>query len=203
MSNELKDKRKEEIIDACVKLYETRNFKNITIKDISELISVSRPSIYNYYQTKEEIFLELLGREYNLWIEELQDMIQKNDNITKEEFSRKMAQSIANRPKMLKLLSMNLYDIEENSRLEKLVEFKKIFAKSMETVRECLDKFFTQMTEEEKTDFLYSFFPFMYGIYPYTMATKKQREAVKIIGFNYKYMSIYEITYKALNQLLM
>ncbi len=202
MSNELKDKRKEEIIDACVKLYETRNFKNITIKDISELISVSRPSIYNYYQTKEEIFLELLGREYNLWIEELQDMIQKNDNITKEEFSRKMAQSIANRPKMLKLLSMNLYDIEENSRLEKLVEFKKIFAKSMETVRECLDKFFTQMTEEEKTDFLYSFFPFMYGIYPYTMATKKQREAVKIIGFNYKYMSIYEITYKALNQLL-
>ena len=202
MSNELKDKRKEEIIDACVKLYETRNFKNITIKDISELISVSRPSIYNYYQTKEEIFLELLGREYNLWIEELQDMIQKNDNITKEEFSRKMAQSIANRPKMLKLLSMNLYDIEENSRLEKLVEFKKIFAKSMETVRECLDKFFTQMTEEEKTDFLYSSFPFMYGIYPYTMATKKQREAVKIIGFNYKYMSIYEITYKALNQLI-
>ena len=202
MSNELKDKIKEEIIDACVKLYETRNFKNITIKDISELISVSRPSIYNYYQTKEEIFLELLGREYNLWIEELQDMIQKNDNITKEEFSRKMAQSIANRPKMLKLLSMNLYDIEENSRLEKLVEFKKIFAKSMEIVRECLDKFFTQMAEEEKTDFLYSFFPFMYGIYPYTMATKKQREAVKIIGFNYKYMSIYEITYKALNQLL-
>lgn len=199
---ELKDKRKEEIIDACVKLYETRNFKNITIKDISELISVSRPSIYNYFQTKEEIFLELLGIEYTLWIEDLEKMIKKNSDLTKEQFSKKMAKSIENRPKMLKLLSMNMYDIEENSRLEKLVEFKKIFAKSMETVRKCLDKFFSQMTEEEKTDFIYSFFPFMYGIYPYTMATEKQRKAVKIIGFNYKYMSIYEITYKTLNKLL-
>ncbi len=202
MTKELEDKRKEEITNACLKLYETRNFKDITIKDIGEIISVSRPSIYNYFHTKEEIFLELLKKEYILWIEELEEIILKNEKLSTEDFSKLIAKSIENREKMLKLLSMNMYDIEEKSRLEKLIEFKEIFAQSMETMKKCLDKFFKQMSEEEKTDFLYSFFPFMYGIYPYTKATEKQREAMRIVGFHYHYMSIYEITYKALKKLL-
>lgn len=202
MLKELEDKRKQEIINACLKLYETRNFKDITIKDIGDIISLSRPSIYNYFHTKEEIFLELLKREYILWIEELEKMVQDNKKLDKEEFAKLLAKSIENRKKMLKLLSMNMYDIEENSRLEKLVEFKEVFSKSIETMKLCLDKFFKQMRDEEKTDFIYTFFPFMYGIYPYTMATHKQREAMKIVGFNYNYMSIYEITYKALIKLL-
>lgn len=202
MSKKLEDKRKEEIINACLKLYETRNFKDITIKDIGDIISLSRPSIYNYFHTKEEIFLELLKREYILWIEELEKMIQDNEELDKEDFAKLLAKSIDNRWKMLKLLSMNMYDIEENSRLEKLVEFKEVFTKSMETMKLCLDKFFKQMQEEEKTDFIYTFFPFMYGIYPYTMATEKQKEAIKIVGYQYNYMTIYEITYKALKKIL-
>ena len=55
-SEELINARKEEIINACAALYETMSFKEITIRDISEKTSFSRPSIYNYFQTKEEIF---------------------------------------------------------------------------------------------------------------------------------------------------
>ena len=58
------------------------------------------------------------------------------------------------------------------------------------------------MSEEEKTDFIYSFFPFMYGIYPYTNVTDKQREAMEIAKANFKYMSIYEMTYKGIKKLL-
>ena len=67
MAVELKetiDRRREEIMDACEKLYETMGFHSITIKNISTETSFSRPSIYNYFQTKEEIFLGLLTREY-------------------------------------------------------------------------------------------------------------------------------------------
>ncbi|MBQ7671297.1 MAG: TetR/AcrR family transcriptional regulator, partial [Clostridia bacterium] len=51
--------REEEILNACEKLYERMNFKEITIKEIGAETSFSRPSIYNYFQTKEEIFLKL------------------------------------------------------------------------------------------------------------------------------------------------
>ena len=53
------DLRKEEIIKACTDLYDKYNFKDITIKLISEQTTFSRPSIYNYFETKEEIFLAL------------------------------------------------------------------------------------------------------------------------------------------------
>ena len=52
--------RKEEIIKACAKLYESMSFKEITIKEIGAETSFTRTSIYNYFETKEEIFLALL-----------------------------------------------------------------------------------------------------------------------------------------------
>ncbi len=202
MSKELEDKRKEEIIEACIKVYETKSFKEITIKDIGEATSFSRTSIYNYFQTKEEIFLELFKREYNFWIYELEEILKNNEHLSKDEFAKLLSKSIENRKNMLKLLSMNMYDLEENSRMELLIDFKVVFGKSMETVKKCLDKFFNKMTEKEKTEFIYSFFPFMYGIYPYTMVTDRQKEAMQLANLEYEYMSIYEITYKMLKKLL-
>lgn len=202
MSKELEDRRKEEIIEACIKVYETKSFKEITIKDIGEATSFSRTSIYNYFQTKEEIFLELFKREYNFWIYELEEILKNNEHLSKDEFAKLLSKSIENRKNMLKLLSMNMYDLEENSRMELLIDFKVVFGKSMETVKKCLDKFFSKMTEKEKTEFIYSFFPFMYGIYPYTMVTDKQKEAMQLANLEYEYMSIYEITYKMLKKLL-
>ena len=66
-SKELTVSRKEEIITACEELYKTMSFKEITIKEIGNATSFTLTSIYNYFQTKEEIFLALLQREYELW----------------------------------------------------------------------------------------------------------------------------------------
>ena len=68
-SRELAEARREEIIAACEKLYKTVSFKNITLKDIGKATTFTRTSIYNYFQTKEEIFLALLQKEYEMWIE--------------------------------------------------------------------------------------------------------------------------------------
>ena len=66
-SKELTASRKDEIVTACEELYKTMSFKEITIKEIGNATSFTRTSIYNYFQTKEEIFLALLQREYEHW----------------------------------------------------------------------------------------------------------------------------------------
>lgn len=63
--------RREEIIAACARLYETMSFKDITIKEIGKATSFTRTSIYNYFRTKEEIFLALMQREYEAWTADL------------------------------------------------------------------------------------------------------------------------------------
>ncbi|MBR1741926.1 MAG: TetR family transcriptional regulator [Lachnospiraceae bacterium] len=198
---ELIGERREEIVNACEKLYQTMSFKDITLKEIGNVTSFSRPTIYNYFQTKEEIFLALYEREYVRWNEELVRIMEDNERLTKEQLADRLAKSIENRGQLLKLLSMNNYDMEANSREELLVSFKAAYGKSMINVRGCIEKFCHVMSEEDIQGFLYMFFPFMFGIYPYAEVTDKQRKAMKEADVEYVYQSIYEITYNCLLRL--
>ena len=129
--------KREEIINACEQLYQTMSFREITLKEIGNITSFSRPTIYNYFETKEEIFPGLFQREYDRWNENLTAILNRNDQLTKKE----------------------LADV-------------------------------------------YTFYPFMFGIYPYTAVTDKQRAAMKEAGINYVYQSVYELTYSCLIRLL-
>jgi AcrR family transcriptional regulator len=194
--------RKEEIISACEKLYQTMSFKDITLKEIGGETSFSRPTIYNYFQTKEEIFLALYEREYDRWNGELEDILQNNVTLTKEQIAEKIATSIANREQLLKLLSMNNYDMEANSRPELLTSFKVAYGESMKNVCRILMKFCPEKSAQEIWGFIYVFFPFMFGIYPYTTVTDKQRDAMKQANVDFVYQSIFEITNNCLLKIL-
>jgi len=193
--------RREEIINACEQLYQTMSFKEITLKEIGNVVPFSRPTIYNYFQTKEEIFLALFEREYDRWNRELTDILSGHDALSGSQLSEAIASSLAKRETLLKLLSMNNYDMEANSRQELLTSFKTAYGRSLELVRMLLEKYRPEMTAGDVQDFIYMFFPFMFGIYPYTSVTEKQRAAMKDAGVDYVYQSVFEITYKCLTRL--
>ena len=201
-SPELTNARKEEIIAACETLYETMGFKDVTIKEIARYTSFSRPSIYNYFETKEEIFLAILQREYWRWVAELDKVMESRDAMTRDEIAQVLAETLSAQPQLLKILSMNHYDMEANSREERLVDFKKSYGATLDAVDRLLQKFCPDMTDEDRTDFLYAFFPFVYGIHPYTVVTDKQRKAMEDAGLNYQYMSTYDLTYRCARKLL-
>lgn len=194
--------KREEIINACEQLYQTMSFREITLKEIGKITSFSRPTIYNYFETKEEIFLMLFQREYDSWNEDLAAILKGNEQLTKAEFSEQIAASLAGREQLLKLLSMNNYDMEANSRQELLNTFKQSYGRSMHLMCMLLEKFYPDMSVTDIQNFIYIFFPFMFGIYPYTAVTEKQRIAMEEAGINYVYQTIYELTYSCLIRLL-
>lgn len=201
-SPELTAARKEEIINACEQLYQTMSFKDITLKEIGNVTSFTRTSIYNYFQTKEEIFLALFQREYDRWNEDLTNILNENEQLTKKELAELISNSLAGRQQLLKLLSMNIFDMETNSRQELLTAFKQSYGRSMQLISMVLQKFCPEMTVSDIQNFIYIFFPFMFGIYPYTEVTEKQRVAMKEAGINYVYQSTYELIYSCLRRLL-
>ena len=199
---ELIAERREEIINACEQLYKTMSFKEITLKEIGNITSFSRPTIYNYFETKEEIFLALFQREYDRWNEDLTVILDGNEQLTKKQLADHIANSLSGREQLLKLLSMNNYDMEANSRQELLNTFKQSYGRSLQLVSMVLKKFCPEMTASDIQNFIYIFFPFMFGIYPYTEVTEKQRVGMKEAGINYVYQSVYELTYSCLIRLL-
>lgn len=202
VTKEQTNERRDEIINACAKLYETTCFKELTIKDIGSATSFTRTSIYNYFQTKEEIFLALLEREYCLWNADLTAILEENDNLSVDGFADKIAHSLEKRGRLLKLMSMNHYDMESSSRIENLTQFKRAYGMSMQLVTRCVEKFFPEMGAGDVQSFIYIFFPFMFGIYPYTYVTDKQRKAMINAKADYVFMSIYEITCSCVKNLL-
>ncbi len=198
-SPELTASRKEEIVNACEKLYQTMSFKEITIKDIGAVTSFTRTSIYNYFQTKEEIFLALMQREYERWADEMNALAAENDNMTADSFADAIAHTLESHEQLLKLLAMNHYDMEENSRSERLTEFKVAYGASLDAVRACIAKFFP---ETDCENFIFVFFPFLFGVYPYSVATEKQLSAMREAKMDFKMHSIYEIVYSCVMQLL-
>jgi len=198
-SAELTNARREEIINACKELYKTMSFKDITIKEIASYTSFTRPSIYNYFETKEEIFLAILQKEYELWSEELNKVTQENEALDKTQVAKALAFSLENRALLLKLMSMNHYDMEANSRMESLVEFKKAYGASLISVKGLIEKFCKDIDCEA---FIYNFFPFIYGIYPYAVVTEKQREAMEKAEIKFNYHTIYQLAYNCALKLL-
>ena len=201
-SAELTNSRREEIVAACRKLYETMSYQEITIKEIAKETSFSRPSIYNYFETKEEIFLALFQKEYESISGELDLLCQSKEALSPDELASALAQALERRPMLLKLLSMNLYDMEENARLTRLVEFKAAYRDFILAVDRCLQKYCPTLDEQSRRIFLYSFLPFMFGLYPYTVATEKQKAAMEKAGMEVTPLSTYELAYAGIRILL-
>ena len=197
---ELIAERREEIINACEKLYRTKSFKEITLKEIGNEVPFSRPTIYNYFETKEEIFLALFEREYKTWTKELEEIGKKG--VDAAGLAGSVARSLEKRELMLKLLSVNLYDTEENSRIERLVEFKKAYCASVEAFDLLLQKALPDQNETERRETLVSAFEFIHGVYPYAHATPKQIKAMKQAGVRNEKKSIYDLSLDGLAKIL-
>lgn len=201
-SPELTAARKDEIMNACEKLYQKKIFKEITLQDISRETSFTRTSIYNYFEAKEEIFLELFKREYDLWTGDIEKLTDKVGEYSREELALEIAGSLQKRKLLLKLLSVNLYDLEENSRMERLVNFKTAYGNSKKALWKLIRKCYPELKDYEIKDFIKMFLPYLHGIYPYAFATDKQIEAMDRVGIEYEKTTIKELVYLGLMKLL-
>ena len=194
-SAERANARREEILNACEKLYSEKSFKEITLKDVSGEITCGRSSIYNYFSTKEEIFLALLKREYDLLGDRFLENNEKYANLTTEKTAAIIAETLAARPLLLKILSMNCYDLEENTSFEQLVDFKKSYVRRVTLLKNFLTKFKPNFTPREIDDCLYSLLPLIFGVYPYSATTEKKKKAVARAGGTHREITAYEIIY--------
>ena len=135
-------------------------------------------------------------------MDDLNHLCEEKNSLSGDELASELAHALERRMMMLKLLSMNLYDMEANSRMERLIDFKAAYGESKNAVDRCLQKFCPGLDEAARQTFLYAFLPFVYGLYPYTMVTEKQKEAMQKAGISYVYMSTYDMAYTSIRTLL-
>lgn len=200
--NILIEKRRQEILDAFFKLYETRVFGDIHIKAISEETSFTRATIYNYFKNMDEIFLCAYRGEYVLWSQALRDIEQSCDVMSHEQLAAAIAHSLEARERMLRLSTADFHEREAHCRRELIFDHKQAFSGVIEAFHDCIAKFCPEKDEKDIHRILYIFFPFMHGMYRYIDITPVQDAARQAAHFRLAKTSIYEMAYSALLQIL-
>ena len=98
--------RKQEILSAARDLLMTMSYKSITLAAIAEKTSISRPSMYHYYNKKECVFVDLIIQEYREWGEQMGPLLERR--CSQEEFCQTMTDILWGHETLLKLLSLHL-----------------------------------------------------------------------------------------------
>ena len=186
--------RRNEIIDACEALYRSESYHDITMTQVAERVSFGRANVYNYFQCKDEILLALLQREHELWTADLAAIASRAGDLSDDELADDLAKSVQAREQMLKLLAMNLYDMEQNSRLENLIQFKHAYKLTVDTLKEVLEAAKPQWREDRLDLFVFAFLPFLHGVYPYVYHTEKQTAAMEKAGVTQPELTTYSTT---------
>jgi AcrR family transcriptional regulator len=178
--------RQEEIIAVCDAIYCEKGYEAVHFKAVSKMTTISRPTIYNYYKTKEEIFLDIIKRDFVQWTGELKTHFEITPKMTKKEICFFLTDSLVKHQKYFELFAVYIQPIEMNSSLEKLTSFKKAMQPFSNVFLEGLDKYFPNSKAEEKRKFLFNFQAAVHGVFPLTHLSKKQIEAMKKINPEYK-----------------
>jgi len=177
------ESRQQEILDACVGLYSEGGFSKVTIKAIAERTSFSRPSVYNYYHTKEEILLDLLKREYLMLGTDFSSMLDPVAPVGSRLFCHLLTKAYIRHEMVLRIITQNLNAIENNSREERLCLFKTDMKKTMNIIEDRLSSNFPATSSQERMRFLFNQSAFAEGLYSITHFSPKQERAMEEAQF--------------------
>lgn len=85
-SKEAKLKKRKALLDEVKKRYDKNDFDHIRMLDVAKGCHVSKGTVFNYFESKETLFLSLLMREYGQWFDGLYQRILSAESLDKGEF---------------------------------------------------------------------------------------------------------------------
>jgi TetR/AcrR family transcriptional regulator len=180
-SDEQIEQRISEIVDATARLYEENRFEDITFAMIAKEADFTRSNLYRYFQTKEEIFLELMKHDIADWCKDvLENFTGKYASL--HDTAEVWVDLALKRERMVKLFTILFTLLEENSSLEVLTEFKRKLTEEINTVAQFLSTALPFPSIEAAAEFVFIQSSLTIGSYPMLDLTSKQIKAMQTIG---------------------
>ena len=180
-SDEQIEQRINEIVNATARLYEEHRFEDITFAMIAKEANFTRSNLYRYFQTKEDIFLELLQHDIVVWRKDiLASFIDGNSSLS--EVAEISVELILKHKRMVKLFTILFILLEPNASIEALKAFKRKITEEIGMVAQFLSTKLPFSSVEDAAEFLTAQSYLAIGTYPMMYLTSKQKEAMQAIG---------------------
>ena len=174
------NQRYQDILNSARKLFLTMEYEDISLAIVAKELNITRPSLYNYFESKEVLFLEICKEEYIRCSEVLLDAFQKPTEL--QEFCEKIFDVLMRDSLFIKLMSLHQTVMETKTGQEGMENFKKEtlpFFQALETV---ISIQFPNASKEKQVLFAMQINILLNTVYAYISTPKEQQEVMKKIG---------------------
>ncbi|MBD0420306.1 TetR family transcriptional regulator [Streptomyces sp. TRM S81-3] len=123
-SAEAKQAREVAILDAARALGRGRGIREVTLTDIATEVGMHKSALLRYFETREQIFLELTAEGWREWSASLRADLEARAEATPADVAEVFAATLAARPLFCDLLAQAPLNLERNVSLEAARAFK-------------------------------------------------------------------------------
>ncbi len=179
------EQREADIINSAIAIYEEFGFEEVTFSKISEKTNFTRPTIYSYFKTKEEIMLKLTEIYLGKFVICFKNKVIAEDVKDNKFIATAFTESFLDVGEFIHLYTVLFSVIEKNVSVEALSNFKKeTFIHQAELVN-IMKSVYTNSSDEEIYNFLIFCLCFASGICPMSVESEIQKEAIKLSETGY------------------
>lgn len=196
------EERKKEILQVAMTLYTNKKVSDITMQDIGKGVSFSRASIYNYFATKESIFLAFLTQEVTAWDKELRHIEESTTILSRKDFCQALAVSLQHRAAMLRLLSSDWLGLRTGSTEAELVLFYHHWNMAWDSLRQCFKRFMPSMNKKKQDECMTCLTAYIHGLYPLSMISGTEHNLMKTTHMTQHPLSIFDAAYLGIDKIL-
>ncbi|UCD53392.1 MAG: TetR family transcriptional regulator [Phycisphaerales bacterium] len=159
--------RRREILDAAHTLFAELEYEAISLNAIAREAGISKPNVYRYFSTREEIFLQIFLEVFQAWAESMHDaLMQLQIPASARQIAESWTAVIRKHPRLLRLAGLLMTSMERNSSEEGLYTFKKAMHQLLDRVAEDLKRVLPSMSEKGRRQMLVCSYGLIAGLGP-------------------------------------
>lgn len=158
ISNDDKQERRDAILNAAGELLTKDEYHDISIACIARKAGLAKGTIFLYFRTKEELFLQLQIKAYKSWFEDvnrrLETSLRHKTKNTINVFVENIVASIGNHPMMTRLTPILHVILERNIDYKTALEFKRFLLSEVRIAGRLIEQCLPFLRKNDGAQFL-------------------------------------------------
>jgi AcrR family transcriptional regulator len=151
---EQKQQRREAILDTARKLALRDGVRNVSLADIADQIGIHKSALLRYFETREQIFLELTAQAWTEWAHSVHAELDAAPRGETDAVAAVLARSFAERPLLCDLIPHTALNHERNVSVDGVRRYKLTSLAAVTEVAEATHSALPQLTAGESRELI-------------------------------------------------
>ena len=166
-SDEQKEQRRQALLAAAARLYEGQPIEDVSLNAIAREANISKGNVYRYFESREDLFLQLTLDSLDRWI---QALVRRLGSLTPpaaaDDIARVFAETIVEHARFARLSSVLSTVLETNVSTEAVVRFKTQYFTILEPLREAVGRALSELDADDGAQMIETAYFLMVGMWP-------------------------------------